>query len=84
MAQFENILRMRLTAMAMRRDAAGTGSAFFTESAASDGMEWGGTNVLYEASSGDVHAQVRQSCFAHVLQGGWSRCMANSFTGIRT
>jgi len=30
----------------------------------------GGTNLRYDASSGEVQAHVRQSCFVHVLQGG--------------
>lgn len=75
---------MRLPAMASHEASAGAGSLSFTDSATSDNMEWGRMSVRYDASSGDVHAQVRQSCFVHVLQGGCLRFMAEPFASIRT
>jgi hypothetical protein len=61
---------MRLQAMPSHDGSAGAASLLFTESATSDIMEWERISVRYDASRGDVHAQVRQSCFVHVLQGG--------------
>jgi hypothetical protein len=45
-------------------------SALQAGRSASDTTERGGMNLRYDASSGDVQAHERQSCFAQVLQGG--------------
>lgn len=61
---------MRFPAMQSHDGSAGAGPVWFTASAMSDSREWERMSVRYDASSGDVHAQVRQSCFTQVLQGG--------------